>query len=175
MVARMCSPHHIWCWKLGKGYLKSFPFTYLGHKPHIGLGGSKKPIFFGATWRSWNNHLHIQIWTDIFKKYRYGQMKVVIPRTGMGWKKTVFLRPHHQYEVSDRDIWGKKTSDNPFQVSNTICDGGYTCGQPLLTEVVEIVKKLLFWSFFLIFPIVEANLSEICLYYGENEKKWSKK
>ena len=78
-----------------------------------------------------------------------------------GMKKNSFLRPHLQYVVSDRDIWGGKTSDNLLQVSNTICDGGYTCGQPLLTEVVEIVKKLLFWSINLIFPILQVNLTEI--------------
>ena len=38
MVARMCSPHHIWYWKLGKGYLKSF-------LSHAG---------------SWNNHLQMK-------------------------------------------------------------------------------------------------------------------
>ena len=81
-------------------------------------------------------------------------MKVVIPTTSCSRKKKVFSTPLSQYEVCDQNIWKEKTSDNPFQVSNIICDGGYTCGQQLLTEVVEIVKKLLFWSFFLIFPIV---------------------
>ena len=81
-------------------------------------------------------------------------MKVVIPTTYVGHEKMVFSTPLSEYKVYDQDIWKEKTSDNPFQVSNIICDGGYTCGQQLLTEVVEIVKKLLFWSFFLIFPIL---------------------
>ena len=97
-------------------------------------------------------------------------MKVVIPTTYVGHEKMVFSTPLSEYKVYDQNISEEKTSDNPFQVSNIICDGGYTCGQQLLTEVVEIDKKLLFWSFFLIFLIVQTNLSEICLYYGENEK-----
>ena len=62
IVAHMCSPHHIWCWKLGKGYLKSFPLRYFGHKPHINLGGSKKPFFVSQV-RCWNNYLHFQIFS----------------------------------------------------------------------------------------------------------------
>ena len=82
------------------------------------------------------------------------QMKVVIPTTSCRHEKMVFSTPLSEYKVYEQNISEEKTSDKPFQVSNIICDGGYTCGQQLLTEVVEIVKKLLFWSFFLIFPNV---------------------
>ena len=34
------------------------------------------------------------------------------------WPFLVFLSPQSQFEVSDQNIWGKTTSDNPFEAPN---------------------------------------------------------
>ena len=71
-------------------------------------------------------------------------MKVVIPRTGMRGKNSVFLRPQRQYLLSDHNIWGRKTSDDPLQGSNVKVYEGSTCGQQELPKVAEIGKKRIF-------------------------------
>ena len=52
-----------------------------------------------------------------------------------------FLWPLSQYEVYDHKIWGEKTSDDPFQVSNNEFHGGHTCGQHVLTKVAKVGKN----------------------------------
>ena len=56
-------------------------------------------------------------------------MKVVIPTTYEGHKKLRFLSPRCQYSVPDHNIWGKETSDDPFQVSKLKSLLGWPCGQ----------------------------------------------
>ena len=68
-------------------------------------------------------------------------MKVVILRTYYRVKKMVFLLPRSQYEVYDHKIWGEKTSDDPFQVSNVNFLGGWACGQHVLTKVTKVGKN----------------------------------
>ena len=77
-------------------------------------------------------------------------MKVVIPTTYYSAKKWLFLSPRIQYVVSVHDIWGKDTSDNPFQVPNVKLLLGIPCGQHVLTKVGKVVKiatsdKPIFW------------------------------
>ena len=62
-------------------------------------------------------------------------------------EKMVFLRPRSQYEVYDHKIWGEKTSDDPFQVSNGKFLGGWACGQHELTKVTKVWKKRYFLYF----------------------------
>ena len=50
----------------------------------------------------------------------------------------VFLLPRNQYEVYDHKIWGEKTSEDPFQVSNVKFYEESTCGQQVLTNVEKM-------------------------------------
>ena len=77
-------------------------------------------------------------------------MKVVIPSLYWGRNFWLFLSPRSQYEVSAHDIWGKDTSDNPFQAPNVKMLLGIPCGQHVLTKVGKVVKiatseKPIFW------------------------------
>ena len=74
----------------------------------------------------------------------YDHIKVLIPTSPRGHETTIFLRTHRQHVVSDRDIWGKQTSDDPFQDSNIKFGHWSTCGQQELTKVAEIGKKRTF-------------------------------
>ena len=71
-------------------------------------------------------------------------LKVVIPRTVCRHEKMVFSTPRSQYEGYGHDIWGERTSDDPFQVSNVKLFGGSTLGQQLLTKVSRMSKNALF-------------------------------
>ena len=88
--------------------------------------------------------LHDSESTNHLEAVSISHLNVVIPTTYLGGKKMVFLTPRSQYEVSNYNIWGERTSDDPFQVSNVKFHGGSTCGQQMLTKVAEIGKKRTF-------------------------------
>ena len=87
-------------------------------------------IFLCCRWQ-----FELKFWKLKFTNFLL-QMKVFIPRTlCRHTPKKVFSNPLSEYDVCDQDIWGKQTSDNPFQYYKIKFHVGSTYGQQLLTNV----------------------------------------
>ena len=71
-------------------------------------------------------------------------MKVVIPTTYCRGKKIGLYPPFCEYWVFDCDIDGERSSNRPFQDSNTNFQIGDTCSQQLMTKVGKLAKNGLF-------------------------------
>ena len=71
-------------------------------------------------------------------------MKVVIPRIVCREKNMVFSTPWSHCKCYQQTPWGKKSPNNPFQVSNVKSTVGPTSGQQLLNIGVKMTEKLRF-------------------------------
>ena len=83
-------------------------------------------------------------------------MKLVIPTTYCRGKKIGLCPPFCEYWVCDCDIDGETGSNRPFKVSNINFWIHDTCGQQLLTKVVEVAKNHCFHAVFRHFPTSTA-------------------
>ena len=103
-----------------------------------------------------------------FGNHRISLMKVVILTTYCRGKKIMFSTSHNKYEICDRDIDGKRSSNHPFQVSNIIFHIINTCGQQMLTKVGKSCKNGLFRLYRFQLKSLEKRVTFEIGYFGGN-------
>ena len=74
-------------------------------------------------------------------------MKVVISSINCRHKKMVFSTPRDEFRFFGRDIWGEGTWDRYLQAPKMYLVISYTCGQHVLTKVVQKLKIDVFKQF----------------------------